>query len=97
MNSGCTFGTWHPLAAEKLMAYDMNIANDFSTFQNGVIRIRKPMNNGCNLWMYWKQYNLNIKLTRKEEMCQYLIHIPNKIKRNKNEITANLLLVSFNL
>lgn len=49
MNSGCTFGTWHPLAAEKLMTYDMNIANDFSTFQNGVIRIRKPMNNGCNL------------------------------------------------
>lgn len=51
MNSGCTFGTWHPLAAEKLMTYDMNIANDFSTFQNGVIRIRKPNNNGCNLWI----------------------------------------------
>ncbi|XP_055315555.1 beta-galactoside alpha-2,6-sialyltransferase 1 [Sitodiplosis mosellana] len=48
MNSACTFGTWHPLAAEKLMTYDMNSANDFATFQNGVIRIRKPKNNGCN-------------------------------------------------
>lgn len=47
MNSACTFGAWHPLAAEKLMTYDMNSANDFSTFQNGVIRIRKPKNNGC--------------------------------------------------
>lgn len=51
MNSACTFGAWHPLAAEKLMTYDMNTANDFSTFQNGVIRIRKPTNNGCN-WCY---------------------------------------------
>ncbi|XP_031619919.1 beta-galactoside alpha-2,6-sialyltransferase 1 [Contarinia nasturtii] len=47
MNSACTFGAWHPLAAEKLMTYAMNSANDFSTFQNGVIRIRKPKNNGC--------------------------------------------------
>lgn len=48
MNSACTFGAWHPLAAEKLMTYDMNTANDFSTFQNGVIRIRKPKTNGCS-------------------------------------------------
>lgn len=48
MNSACTFGAWHPLAAEKLMAFDMNSANDFTTFQNGVIRIRKPKHNGCN-------------------------------------------------
>ncbi|CAM6031744.1 unnamed protein product, partial [Sphagnum compactum] len=35
INSGCTFGQWHPLAAEKLMAYSMNTADDFTVFQNG--------------------------------------------------------------
>lgn len=48
MDSACTFGAWHPLAAEKLMTYDMNSADEFTTFQNGIIRIRKPKSNGCN-------------------------------------------------
>lgn len=39
VNSGCTFGTWHPLAAEKLMVYDMNIADDFLVFQRGLLKI----------------------------------------------------------
>lgn len=38
-NPACTFGSWHPLAAEKLIAYAMNIANDYQVFQNGFIRI----------------------------------------------------------
>ncbi|TDG47759.1 hypothetical protein AWZ03_005903 [Drosophila navojoa] len=42
MNSGCTFGSWHPLAAEKLMALDMNVADDMSVFQFGILRIRRP-------------------------------------------------------
>ncbi|XP_055917748.1 beta-galactoside alpha-2,6-sialyltransferase 1 [Eupeodes corollae] len=42
MNSACTFGAWHPLAAEKLMALDMNIADDLSVFQFGILRIRRP-------------------------------------------------------
>ncbi|XP_036332817.1 beta-galactoside alpha-2,6-sialyltransferase 2 isoform X2 [Rhagoletis pomonella] len=42
MNSACTFGAWHPLAAEKLMALDMNLADDMSVFQHGVLRIRRP-------------------------------------------------------
>lgn len=48
MNPACTFGAWHPLAAEKLMALDMNTASDFSTFQRGIIRIRQPDLSGCN-------------------------------------------------
>lgn len=42
MNSACTFGSWHPLAAEKLMALDMNMADDMSVFQFGILRIRRP-------------------------------------------------------
>ncbi|XP_058831712.1 beta-galactoside alpha-2,6-sialyltransferase 2 [Topomyia yanbarensis] len=40
INSVCTFGTWHPLAAEKLYVLRMNNASDFSTFQRGIVRIR---------------------------------------------------------
>ncbi|KAG4073487.1 hypothetical protein HA402_000711 [Bradysia odoriphaga] len=47
MNPSCTFGAWHPLAAEKLTAYDMNSADDYSVFQNGVIRIRRPEKSSC--------------------------------------------------
>ncbi|XP_050325683.1 type 2 lactosamine alpha-2,3-sialyltransferase isoform X3 [Bactrocera neohumeralis] len=42
MNSACTFGAWHPLAAEKLMALDMNSADDISVYQHGILRIRRP-------------------------------------------------------
>ncbi|XP_067629355.1 beta-galactoside alpha-2,6-sialyltransferase 1 isoform X2 [Eurosta solidaginis] len=42
INSACTFGAWHPLAAEKLMALDMNLADDMSVFQHGIMRIRRP-------------------------------------------------------
>jgi beta-galactoside alpha-2,6-sialyltransferase (sialyltransferase 1) len=46
-NPGCTFGSWHPLAAEKLMVYSMNTIDDFSVFQNGIVRIRKTENDFC--------------------------------------------------
>lgn len=63
MNSACTFGAWHPLAAEKLMTYDMNTASDFSTFQNGVMRIRKPKNNnGCNWMQLCELQQLNVRI-----------------------------------
>ncbi|XP_025830591.1 beta-galactoside alpha-2,6-sialyltransferase 1, partial [Agrilus planipennis] len=38
-NPACTFGVWHPLAAEKLLSYFLNTANDTSVFQTGFIRI----------------------------------------------------------
>ncbi|KAJ8978176.1 hypothetical protein NQ317_009664 [Molorchus minor] len=38
-NPACTFGVWHPLAAEKLLTYHMNCADDRSVFQIGFIRI----------------------------------------------------------
>lgn len=40
INARCTFGAWHPLAAEKLMSYRLNSADDFTVFQRGIIRIR---------------------------------------------------------
>lgn len=36
----CTFGSWHPLAAEKLMVLDYNSADQFTTFQSGIVRIQ---------------------------------------------------------
>lgn len=47
MDPACTFGAWHPLAAEKLMAFGMNSADNYSVFQSGLIRIRRPKQNGC--------------------------------------------------
>lgn len=38
-NLACTFGVWHPLAAEKLVAYQMNSADDRTVFKRGYIRI----------------------------------------------------------
>lgn len=49
MNSGCTFGTWHPLAAEKLMVLDMNSADDFTVFQTGYLRINKISARTCRI------------------------------------------------
>lgn len=39
INSACTFGSWHPLAAEKLYVLSMNTADEFTTYQRGVVRI----------------------------------------------------------
>lgn len=47
VNPGCTFGSWHPLAAEKLMAAAMNQAAPFTTYQKGVVRIRRPVAGEC--------------------------------------------------
>nr|XP_022914456.1 beta-galactoside alpha-2,6-sialyltransferase 1 [Onthophagus taurus] len=38
-NQACTFGVWHPLAAEKLLTYYMNEADDRTVFQDGYVRI----------------------------------------------------------
>lgn len=45
-NPMCTFGSWHPLAAEKLMVLDYNSADDYTTFQLGILRI-KPKSFKC--------------------------------------------------
>jgi hypothetical protein len=47
INARCTFGAWHPLAAEKLMSYHLNSADDFTVFQRGIIRIHRPDQNIC--------------------------------------------------
>ncbi|XP_030765352.1 beta-galactoside alpha-2,6-sialyltransferase 1 [Sitophilus oryzae] len=39
-NPACTFGVWHPLAAEKLLTYHLNSASDFDVFQKGFARIK---------------------------------------------------------
>lgn len=38
-NPSCTFGVWHPLAAEKLLTYHLNSAVDREVFQRGYVRI----------------------------------------------------------
>ncbi|XP_045609247.1 beta-galactoside alpha-2,6-sialyltransferase 1-like isoform X2 [Procambarus clarkii] len=38
-NPMCTFGGWHPLATEKLLAFALNEATDEETFGKGYIRI----------------------------------------------------------
>ncbi|XP_055630183.1 beta-galactoside alpha-2,6-sialyltransferase 2 [Toxorhynchites rutilus septentrionalis] len=46
INSACTFGSWHPLAAEKLYVLRMNTASDYTTFQRGIVRITLDVE-GC--------------------------------------------------
>ncbi|CAH0557889.1 unnamed protein product [Brassicogethes aeneus] len=46
-NVACTFGVWHPLAAEKLLTYQMNIADDKTVFQQGFVRIPGFQNLEC--------------------------------------------------
>ncbi|KAG5893484.1 hypothetical protein JTB14_010535 [Gonioctena quinquepunctata] len=38
-NPSCTFGVWHPLAAEKLLTYFISTADDKTSFQIGYVRI----------------------------------------------------------
>jgi hypothetical protein len=38
-DSSCTFGVWHPLAAEKLLALALNVASDQSMFSDGYVRV----------------------------------------------------------
>uniref|UniRef100_A0A182N9E1 Beta-galactoside alpha-2,6-sialyltransferase 1 n=1 Tax=Anopheles dirus TaxID=7168 RepID=A0A182N9E1_9DIPT len=47
LNLGCTFGAWHPLAAEKLLVFQMNAADDYSVFQQGTVRIRTDHLDRC--------------------------------------------------
>lgn len=46
-NSACTFGVWHPLAAEKLITYHLNTADDMQVFQKGYVRIAGFKNLKC--------------------------------------------------
>ncbi|KAJ9594899.1 hypothetical protein L9F63_013804 [Diploptera punctata] len=38
-DSSCTFGVWHPLAAEKLLALALNVESDTTVFSDGYIRV----------------------------------------------------------
>ncbi|KAJ8960809.1 hypothetical protein NQ318_020105, partial [Aromia moschata] len=46
-NPACTFGVWHPLAAEKLLTYHINSAEDEAVFQTGFVRIEGFRNLNC--------------------------------------------------
>jgi hypothetical protein len=39
-DKGCTFGAWHPLAAEKLLALSMSSSDENEIFGRGVLRIQ---------------------------------------------------------
>nr|AAY26387.1 alpha 2,6 sialyltransferase [Anopheles albimanus] len=47
LNLGCTFGAWHPLAAEKLLVFQMNAASDYTVFQQGTVRIYSDTLDQC--------------------------------------------------
>jgi len=38
-DSSCTFGVWHPLAAEKLLSLALNVASDQSVFSDGYVQV----------------------------------------------------------
>lgn len=38
-DASCTFGVWHPLAAEKLLALNLNTAADKTVFKAGYITV----------------------------------------------------------
>nr|CAD7204663.1 unnamed protein product [Timema douglasi] len=38
-DSSCTFGVWHPLAAEKLLTLALNVADDAAVFSQGYVRV----------------------------------------------------------
>ncbi|KAJ3654917.1 hypothetical protein Zmor_014069 [Zophobas morio] len=46
-NPACTFGVWHPLAAEKLLTYHINTIDDQKVFQSGYVRIPGFKNFRC--------------------------------------------------
>ncbi|XP_044266356.1 beta-galactoside alpha-2,6-sialyltransferase 1 [Tribolium madens] len=46
-NPACTFGVWHPLAAEKLLTYYINTIDDRTVFQDGYVRISGFKNVKC--------------------------------------------------
>ncbi|CAH1183746.1 unnamed protein product [Phaedon cochleariae] len=47
-NPSCTFGVWHPLAAEKLLTFFINYASDNEVFQKGYVRIAGFKNMDCS-------------------------------------------------
>lgn len=46
-NLGCTIGDWHPLAAEKLMALALNVANKSEVFSDGYLTVKGASNFQC--------------------------------------------------
>ncbi|XP_071442417.1 beta-galactoside alpha-2,6-sialyltransferase 1 [Hetaerina americana] len=38
-DESCTFGVWHPLAAEKLLSLSLNIVPDHAVFADGYVRV----------------------------------------------------------
>ncbi|BES97638.1 Glycosyltransferase family 29 (sialyltransferase) [Nesidiocoris tenuis] len=48
VDTSCTFGVWHPLAAEKLLSLSLNQEDDFTTFQTGYITIPGYSNLKCS-------------------------------------------------
>ncbi|XP_014271557.1 beta-galactoside alpha-2,6-sialyltransferase 1 isoform X1 [Halyomorpha halys] len=39
IDTSCTFGVWHPLAAEKLLTLNLNQEDDYTTFQTGYVTV----------------------------------------------------------
>uniref|UniRef100_T1JFY6 beta-galactoside alpha-(2,6)-sialyltransferase n=1 Tax=Strigamia maritima TaxID=126957 RepID=T1JFY6_STRMM len=60
---GCTFGDWHPLASEKLLALAMHVGSDVDVFNGGIAYFLQR----CN-WVYVYEYIPSMRLTKR---CHY--------------------------
>eukprot|EP00095_Tigriopus_kingsejongensis_P005749 maker-scaffold28_size608977-snap-gene-3.9 protein:Tk05749 transcript:maker-scaffold28_size608977-snap-gene-3.9-mRNA-1 annotation:"beta-galactoside alpha -sialyltransferase st6gal i ii" len=47
-NLGCTIGDWHPLAAEKLMALALNVADKTAVYSDGYLTLKGAPNFDCS-------------------------------------------------
>lgn len=48
-NMGCTFGDWHPLASEKLLALSLNSGSDMDVFDVGKVHVRGISSCDCDV------------------------------------------------
>lgn len=70
-NPACTFGVWHPLAAEKLLVYHLNVNNVRSVFQDGFVTV-----NGFAKYSCWvvREFPLNITKLKSINHLQSLMN-----------------------
>lgn len=88
-DKGCTFGAWHPLAAEKLLALSMSSSDENEIFGRGVLRIQgypslkcwsstQRSHNQLLLMLALISYCywiLNLAFSRQRQLCKGLCQI----------------------
>jgi len=52
-NVACTFGSWHPLASEKMLTLSLNTGTDADVFVTGVVRMKGIPSWKCDSQRSW--------------------------------------------